>query len=65
MKCEKCGFSKSIVLETNRKSECVVRLRSCKKCGHKFKTVEMGFPVFHTTLAHFNVISSQCLEINK
>ena len=41
MKCPKCSNRRLSVLDTKPGPEFVRRFRQCKKCGHRFKTMEV------------------------
>lgn len=38
--CPVCGYFETQVQHTNKKPDCIRRIRMCMNCGHVFNTIE-------------------------
>lgn len=38
--CPVCGYFETQIQQSNKKPDCIKRVRMCMNCGHVFKTVE-------------------------
>ena len=49
MTCEKCGEDTRVIY-TKGECDCITRNRTCQKCGHKFRTVEIDEKIYESII---------------
>ena len=56
MTCPYCGGPTSIV-DSRKNEDSVIRRRECKKCGKRFKTIEIDYDLYKRYEKLMNVIN--------